>query len=90
LDESGAGACVANGDDEALYHAALGLVNDADARDRMGRAARRLLEEKFSVENAADSIFQHLESHGLLPVRAATQMLLNAAVAAIPEFAARQ
>jgi O26-antigen biosynthesis N-acetyl-L-fucosamine transferase len=90
LEESGAGACVANGDDEALYRAALRLVEDADARDQMGRAARQLLEEKFSVENAADSIFQHLESHGLLKVRSATQLPLNAPVTAIPEFAARQ
>jgi hypothetical protein len=32
----------------------------------MGRNARRLLNEKFSVEKAVDSIFRHLASHDLL------------------------
>ena len=90
LEESGAGACVANGDDEALYRAALRLVDDAIVRDRMGRAARRLLEEKFSVENAVDSIFQHIESHGLLQIPAVEAQRLRPSMGAIPEFAEKQ
>jgi O26-antigen biosynthesis N-acetyl-L-fucosamine transferase len=89
LGEGGAGMCVANGDDEALYRAALQLVDDADARDRMGRAARRLLEERFFVESAADSIFRHLKSHGLLH-RAAELQIEAASIAATPEYAERQ
>jgi O26-antigen biosynthesis N-acetyl-L-fucosamine transferase len=89
LGEAGAGTCVANGDDEALYRAALQLVDDAVARDRMGRAARRLLEGRFSVESAADSIFRHLKSHGLLH-RAAELQIEAASIAPTPEYAERQ
>jgi O26-antigen biosynthesis N-acetyl-L-fucosamine transferase len=89
LGESGAGTCVANGDDEALYRAAAQLVDDAPARDRMGSAARRLLEERFSVENAADSVFRHLKSHGLLH-RAPELRIENASIAPTPEYAERQ
>ena len=90
LEESGAGVCVANGADEALYRAALRLADDPNARDSMGRAARRLLEEKFSVESAVDSIFRHLESHGLLDLRATKHEIETAPAVPTPEFAERQ
>jgi O26-antigen biosynthesis N-acetyl-L-fucosamine transferase len=90
LEDSGAGACATNGDDEALYHAALRLVDEPATRNRMGRAARRLLEEKFSVESAVDSIFRHLYSHGLLDVPPAAYASEIDTLAPTPEFAARQ
>jgi glycosyltransferase involved in cell wall biosynthesis len=75
LDGNQAGICVANGDDEGLRTAALQLANDPDLRHRMGRNGRLLLEEKFSVESAAQQILQHLprsapslEPRVLLPV----------------------
>ena len=60
LEGNQAGICVANGDDEGLRAAALQLANDPDLRHRMGRNGRLLLEEKFSVESAAQQILQHL------------------------------
>ena len=60
LDGNQAGICVANGDDEGLRAAALRLANDPELRRRMGRNGRLLLEEKFSVESAAQQILQHL------------------------------
>jgi glycosyltransferase involved in cell wall biosynthesis len=60
LEGNQAGICVANGDDEGLRAAALQLANDPELRRRMGRNGRLLLEEKFSVESAAQQILQHL------------------------------
>ena len=60
LEGNQAGICVANGDDEGLRAAALQLANDPDLRHRMGRNGRLLLEEKFSVESAAQQILQYL------------------------------
>jgi hypothetical protein len=39
----------------------------------MSRNSRRLLDETFSVTNAADSIFHHLAAHGLLPAQTDTE-----------------
>ena len=60
LEGNQAGICVANGDDEGLRAAALQLASDRDLRQRMGRNGRLLLEEKFTVESAAQQIMQHL------------------------------
>jgi O26-antigen biosynthesis N-acetyl-L-fucosamine transferase len=69
LREGGAGYCFANGDDEALMQAALRLADDADLRAAMGRNARRLLEQTFSVQHAANQIFAHLHEAGLISAR---------------------
>ena len=60
LHESQAGVCVPNGDDEQFYRAALQLADDTNLRNSMKINARRLLEERFSVDSAVDHIFKHL------------------------------
>jgi len=51
-----------------LVSAALRLAGDPDLRCDMGRNARRLLEQSFSVEHAVDQIFVHLhESRLIIP-----------------------
>jgi O26-antigen biosynthesis N-acetyl-L-fucosamine transferase len=60
LEKNHAGLCVLNGDDESLTVAALRLANDANLRASIGKNARRLLEEDFSVEHAVSQIFGHL------------------------------
>jgi O26-antigen biosynthesis N-acetyl-L-fucosamine transferase len=66
LHHSGAGICVLNGDDEKLALVALRLANDANLRASMGRNARQLLERTFSVEQAVNQIFGHLNEVGTL------------------------
>jgi O26-antigen biosynthesis N-acetyl-L-fucosamine transferase len=73
LESSGAGFCARNGDDEALFRVASAMANDANLRAAMSRNSRRLLDETFSVTNAADSIFHHLAAHGLLPAQTDTE-----------------
>ena len=66
LESSGAGFCARNGDDDVLFRLASSMAGDADLRATMGRNARSLLDEKFSVAKAVDSIFRHLAPHNLL------------------------
>jgi O26-antigen biosynthesis N-acetyl-L-fucosamine transferase len=66
LEKNGAGLCVLNGDDEGLAQAALRLANDANLRTSIGRNARQLLEQDFSVEHAVTQIFGQLGAAGLL------------------------
>jgi glycosyltransferase involved in cell wall biosynthesis len=49
------GLLVAPRDPAALASAIAGLADDAGRRERMGQAARRLIEESFSLERAIDS-----------------------------------
>lgn len=56
LEAHDAGFVSVNGDDKALSDQATSLLRDVDMRRRMGANARRLLEEKFSVEAAARQI----------------------------------
>jgi O26-antigen biosynthesis N-acetyl-L-fucosamine transferase len=88
LADGNAGLCLKNGDDDALYRAALRIADDPAVREAMGRNARQLLEDQFSVANAVDSIFQHLNCHGLihLPGRESDTDLRTVA-ALSPEFA---
>jgi glycosyltransferase involved in cell wall biosynthesis len=81
LEGNQAGICVANGDDEGLRAAALQLANDPDLRHRMGRNGRLLLEEKFSVESAAQQILRHLPRSVLSP---APRVLLPAVKETVP------
>jgi O26-antigen biosynthesis N-acetyl-L-fucosamine transferase len=60
LEKNNAGLCVLNGDDESLALAALRLANDANLRASIGKNARQLLEQDFSVEHAVSQIFGHL------------------------------
>jgi glycosyltransferase involved in cell wall biosynthesis len=66
LEKNGAGLCVLNGDDESLAQAALRLANDANLRASIGRNARQLLEQDFSVEHAVSQIFSQLGAADLL------------------------
>jgi glycosyltransferase involved in cell wall biosynthesis len=66
LQESGAGLCFLNGDDEGLLSAASRLAGDSDLRAEIGRNARRLLEHCFSVEHAVNQIFTHLDEAQLI------------------------
>jgi glycosyltransferase involved in cell wall biosynthesis len=59
LRDSDAGIACENGDDEAFRAAALLLANNPDLRSRMGANARRLGEQKFSVQAAASQILSH-------------------------------
>jgi glycosyltransferase involved in cell wall biosynthesis len=67
IEENQAGLCLVNGEDEKLRAAALQLANDSDLRRRMGRNGRWLLEEKFSVEAAAQQILKHLPQSTVPP-----------------------
>ena len=51
--ERGCGSWVRTGDGAGLANELRRLADDGDARDRMGRAGRTLLEERFSSELAA-------------------------------------
>ena len=51
-----AGFVTVNGDDVKFQENALKLVNDEQLRREMGRNAKQLLHDKFSVESAADTI----------------------------------
>ena len=66
LQESGAGFCFLNGDDENLASAALRLAGNSGLRSDMGRNARQLLEQTFSVERAVSEIFAHLQEARLI------------------------
>ena len=52
----GAGIVLTNGDDEGLVDAALRISRDLSLRTEMGLKAQKLLQQKFSVEAAADEI----------------------------------
>jgi glycosyltransferase involved in cell wall biosynthesis len=70
LNRNRAGFCFVNGDHQSLMAAAQQLVDDPDLRFDMGRNARRLLEEIFSVQVAADQILAHLQDAGFVFPRA--------------------
>jgi glycosyltransferase involved in cell wall biosynthesis len=58
-------ACI-NGDDQAFYDGALQLARDPHLREQLGDNGRRLLEQTFSVERAAEQILSrfHLPCRG--------------------------
>jgi glycosyltransferase involved in cell wall biosynthesis len=66
LNGNRAGFCLANGDHEELVTAAQQLVDRPALRSEMGRNARRLLEQSFSVKAAADQILSHLQEAGFV------------------------
>ena len=64
LEEAGAGLVSINGDDASFLRDAIRLVGDPDLRASMGRASRKLLEERFSVGGAADQILRSAGRRG--------------------------
>lgn len=60
IQQSQAGFCFVNGDDKNLSEAALRLADDSELRARLGKNSRRLLEQIFSVQAAAQHIMEHL------------------------------
>ncbi|EEW6170549.1 glycosyltransferase family 4 protein, partial [Escherichia coli] len=57
-----AGFVFVNGNDEALLNAAINLADDTQLRKNLGCNAYSLLQEKFSVEMAAEKILSSLFS----------------------------
>jgi glycosyltransferase involved in cell wall biosynthesis len=56
LETAGAGLVCLNGDDDALLERARKLLRDRESRESMGRASRKLLEDRFSATAAARQI----------------------------------
>lgn len=61
LEDHEAGLVCINGDDEVLAAHARRLAADRELRQRLGKNARSLLENTFSVTRAADRILAHFE-----------------------------
>lgn len=59
LHETDSGIACENGDDQSLREAAVRLAGQGELRDRMGKNARLLLENRFSVQAAAAQILSH-------------------------------
>jgi len=70
LNKNQAGVCLVNGDEDNLIAAAQRLADNPDLRSEMGRNARRLLEQTFSVQLAANQIMEHLRDAGFVFPRA--------------------
>ncbi|MDM2827714.1 glycosyltransferase family 4 protein [Citrobacter sp. Cpo089] len=62
INSAKAGFAFVNGNDEALLNAAISLAEDTQLRKSLGNNAFSLLQEKFSVEMAADTILKNLFS----------------------------
>lgn len=62
FNDKGAGFICVNGDDEIFLKNALQLINNSALRDQMGHSSLELVQEVFSVENAADSILHQASS----------------------------
>jgi len=62
LERHEAGLVSMNGDDDRLEAQARRLLADGELRARLGRNARSLLEERFSVKSAARQILSHVET----------------------------
>jgi glycosyltransferase involved in cell wall biosynthesis len=60
LEESNAGLCSLNGEDEKFQANALRLC-DSEMRKQIGRNARKLLERDFSVISTVDKILAHVK-----------------------------
>jgi len=58
VEEAQAGLVSINGDDEGFLDNALKLLHDEELRKTMGRNAKKLLKENFSVQSAADKILE--------------------------------
>ena len=61
LEKHEAGLVCLNGDDDRFERLARRLLADRELRSRLGRNARSLLEDCFSVQRAARQILSHIE-----------------------------
>jgi glycosyltransferase involved in cell wall biosynthesis len=77
INQSRAGFCFVNGEDENLAAAALRLASEPDLRTEMGRNARYLLENVFSVEGAAEKVIEHTSRAEQLPGNAKSMLAPN-------------
>lgn len=59
LERNQAGLVSINGDDTSFYKNAVSLLKNGQLRSQIGRNARKLLVEQFSVEQAAKQILSH-------------------------------
>ena len=83
-----AGFCCVNGDDADLAIAARKLVDDPDVRSEMAGNARRLLEGSFSVVEAAEQVFRHLDEEGFVFTRDKSPALVRPrSIGQLPSFA---
>jgi O26-antigen biosynthesis N-acetyl-L-fucosamine transferase len=73
LNGNRAGFCLENGDHEGLVAAAQRLADQPDLRFEMGKSARRLLEQTFSAEIAANQILADLQESGFVFHKATLQ-----------------
>ena len=65
INRSGAGMAFVNGDDQALFDAAIQYAKSSDVRRCSGQKANKLLHECFSVEMAVSNILAFLEEKKL-------------------------
>jgi O26-antigen biosynthesis N-acetyl-L-fucosamine transferase len=87
LNSNRAGFCYLNGDYESLVAAAQKLADDPELRSEMGRNARRLLEQTFSVKGAAEKIVTHLqEERFVLPKVTSPVPIRSSPLVQQPEF----
>lgn len=69
LEKNKAGLVSINGDDASFFSNALSLLKNAQLRSQMGNNARKLLVEKFSVEQAAKQILSHFVRQDMTSAR---------------------
>ena len=62
IEDAKAGFITINGDDEAFTHNALVLLKDHEHRTRLGKNARQLLSDTFSVEAACRQILKSVSN----------------------------
>jgi len=60
INEADAGTVLINGEDEKLLLKAKALLDNSNLRTKQGKAAYSLLEERFSVDAAAQMVLKSL------------------------------
>ena len=76
---------------EILFDSILSIMQPGKVGLHQGSVRMRQEQQSLTaVKSAADSIFQHLEAHGLLQASPATPRRRHAPMGAIPEFAERR
>ena len=61
VENAGAGFITINPDDKALLQNALRLIRDKDLREKTGENAGKLLNDRFSVDSAAETILMQFQ-----------------------------
>ena len=62
IERNKAGLISINGDDDIFFANAVQLLRNRTSREEMGKNARMLLENQFSVEKAARQILMHFQN----------------------------